>query len=232
MSDRPDPFDDLEFETAEPVDADMAVPQATVPTTPAKPQVVVPAAEPPVAEAKPSEAETAAPAPAAPSKLVAYATLGLSALACAGTISAVIVTVVAAQPKPIPPSPERAAIGRIEAMLTGQQKRLETMAADVGAPAAPTVGGADLAALTAVVRANQEAIERLPSMLKAQIPRQGAAVRPVVITKPGAPASDPRVAEVLRSQAAIQRQIEALTAKMGKTAAACVAQNDGQIRYP
>jgi hypothetical protein len=233
MTDRPDPFDDLEFETAEPIEPE-AVEAVITPPAPAAEAAPLPA---PAAAAVPASAPAAEAEPVKPAKgpspVLAWATLGVSGMAFAGTIAAVIVTVAASAPKP---SPERATLGRIEALLGGQREALAKLA-EAPAPAAPTGDADAVAALTAVVRANQEAIARLPSEMSqqiARIPRQAASApaRPVVITRPAPAASGPGVAEVLRTQAAIQRQLDALTAKMAKTAAICAAQNDGQIRYP
>ena len=225
MTDRPDPFDDLEFETAEAVDADVAVPQATT-STPASPASAAAAGAAP-------DPLTAAVPTAAPSRLVAYLTLGASALAFAGTVSVVVVTVMTAKPEEPAVSPERATLGRIEAMLNGQQRRLDHLAtATATTSGEPSPGAADLAALTAVVRANQQSIDRLPALLKAQAPRATGPVRQVVVTKPASGPADPRVGEVLKAQAAVQRQVEALAAKMARTTAACVTQNDGAVHYP
>ena len=231
MTDRPDPFDDLEFETAPSDEAETVVAEAAA----AKPTAAAAKAD---ANARPVEAEAAeAPPRAAAANLVGYATMAFSGLAFAGTIAAVVVTLAS---RPVEPkvSPEHAAIGRIEALLTLQQGRLSRMATAATAQpvTAPQVDPAQLAALGAAVHANQEALDKLPGLI-ARMPRgavPAAPARPVIVTRtvaaPGG--ANTQVADVLRAQAAIQRQLDALAARMSKTTAACVAQSDGTIRYP
>lgn len=238
MTDRPDPFDDLEFETAEPIGAEEVAARETAPAPQPKPAVKAnadPAADPGSSE------ETPGPAAAVSSNIVAYATLALSGLAFAGTFAAVTVTLATARPEPRV-SPEHAAIGRIEALLTGQQARLDHMAALAAQPTAaqPQAGADALPALSVMVRANQVSLDKIPALLSQQLSRMQRATasvpeRPVAITRtlpaPASPGSSALV-EVMKTQAAIQRQLDALAAKIAKTTAACVAQTDGTIRYP
>lgn len=247
MIDRPDPFDDLEFETAEPADAEEVIAQVAPAPAPAEAPAPAPAAEAkeeapaPAAKAEPEEKPAKVAKGASP--VIGYATLALSGLAFAGTIAAVVTTL-SVRPHEPKVSPEHAAIGRIEALLTLQQGKLEHIAHEAAQPApapatAPQVDPGQLAALGAAVKANQETLDRLPGLIAAHANQatrvvMAPAPKPVVITKqaPAAPAQSPQVAEVLKAQAAIQKQLDALTAKMAKTTAACVQQNDGVIRYP
>ncbi len=227
MTDRPDPFDDLEFDIAEEVQPEVAAPQLATPPAPAAAKAEASAASPKANGEEDAPAAQAAPA----GKLVAYATLAASALAFAGTVSVVVVTVLTAKPATPPVSPERATLARIEGLLNTQQRRIAQIGASPAAPAMP--GAGDLAALNAVVRANQQSIDRLPSLLSQEVSRirVPSGSRPTIVTRT-VPAGGVNLSEVIRAQQAIQRQLDALAGRMAKTTAACTAQNDGAIRYP
>lgn len=221
MTDRIDPFEDLEFETMEPV-ATTSLPE-TLAAAPAP--APTPASEPP------------APVMVEQPKGLLYATLGMSALAFMSTVAvgAVMLVTASAAPKAAP-SHDGAAIRRLEALIVDQRKRMEALAAQ---PAAGSLDTEGLTAIASAVHANQQVIERLPQavvgQLDARLARLDGAVRNM---RPGAtvvrqaPTNDAALRQVMRDQAALKSQLDALGGRMAKTAAACTAQANEAIRYP
>lgn len=236
MTDRVDPFEDLEFDALDAVPAGVS---ETVPAVPAP----TPAPAPAVAAAAATSAAAPVAEPAAPQaveqpKGLLYATLGMSALAFMSTIAvgAVVLVTASAEPKAAP-GHDGAALQRIEALLADQRKRTEALAAVPAATGSLDQEG--LSAIASAVHANQQVMERLPQavvgQLDARLARLDGAVRGM---RPGgtvvrqAPSNDAALRQVMRDQAALKTQLDALGARMAKTAAACTTQANEAIRYP